>query len=303
MKVIISGASGQFGRSAVEKLMARMPPTNLILVSRTPDKLADFAARGADVRFGDFDQPETLVEAFRGGERLLLISGTRVGKRIPQHQAAIDAAVTAGVPHIVYTSFVGITPENPSVAVVDHRATEEMLRNSGLEWTALRDQHYADAMVINMGQNIVRAGQWLSSTQGGKEALVWREDCVECAVAVLTGEGHENKVYNITGPELLSFRDIATMITEVSGRPIEFIDTDDEGMYAMFDAMGVPREPVDRLSVSGIDWNSDDMVSFEAAIRDGHFAVISSDVEKLTGRKPRSVRQMVEDNADLLRMA
>lgn len=303
MKVIISGASGQFGRSAVEKLMARMPPTNLILVSRTPDKLADFAARGADVRFGDFDQPETLVEAFRGGERLLLISGTRVGKRIPQHQAAIDAAVTAGVLHIVYTSFVGVTPENPSVAVVDHRATEEMLRNSGLEWTALRDQHYADAMVINMGQNIVRAGQWLSSTQGGKEALVWREDCVECAVAVLTGEGHENKVYNITGPELLSFRDIATMITEVSGRPIEFIDTDDEGMYAMFDAMGVPREPVDRLSVSGIDWNSDDMVSFEAAIRDGHFAVISSDVEKLTGRKPRSVRQMVEDNADLLRMA
>lgn len=303
MKVIISGASGQFGRSAVEKLLARMPPTDLILVSRTPDKLADFAARGADVRFGDFDQPDTLVDAFRGGDRLLLISGTRVGKRIPQHKAAIEAAVKAGVAHIVYTSFVGITPENPSVAVVDHRATEEMLRNSGLTWTALRDQHYADAMVINMGQNIVRAGRWLSSTQGGKEALVWREDCVECAVAVLAGEGHENRIYNITGPELLSFRDIARMITEVSGRPIDFVDTDDEGMYAMFDAMGVPREPVDRLSVSGIDWNSDDMVSFEAAIRDGHFAVISNDVETLTGRKPRSVRQMIEDNADLLRTA
>lgn len=303
MRVIISGASGQFGRAAAEKLMARMPAGDLILVSRTPDKLAEFAARGADVRFGDFDQPDTLVDAFRGGDRLLLISGTRVGKRIPQHEAAIDAARKAGVRHVVYTSFVGITPENPSVAVVDHRATEEMLRNSGLQWTALRDQHYADAMVINMGQNIVRAGQWLSSTQGGREALVWREDCVDCAVAVLSSDGHAGKVYNITGPDLLSFRDIAEMITEVSGRPIEFIDTDDLGMYAMFDAMGIPREPVDRLSVSGIDWNSDDMVSFEAAIRDGHFAVISDDVEKLTGRKPRSVRQMVEENADLLRTA
>ncbi|HTN60801.1 MAG TPA: SDR family oxidoreductase [Devosia sp.] len=303
MKLIISGASGQFGRSAVEKLMRRMPAEDLILVTRTTDKLADFEARGAEIRFGDFDQPESLESAFKGGDRLLLISGTRVGKRIPQHKAAIEAAVKAGVPHIVYTSFVGITPENPSVAVIDHRATEQMLRDSGLIWTALRDQHYADAMVINMGQNFVRTGTWLSSTQGGREALVWREDCVECAVAALTGDGHENKVYNITGPELLSFRDIAGMIEEVSGRPIEFTDTDDAGMYAMFDAMGIPREPVDRLSVSGVDWNSDDMVSFEAAIRDGHFAVISDDVEKLTGRKPRSVRQMIEENAELLRNA
>lgn len=167
----------------------------------------------------------------------------------------------------------------------------------------LRDAHYADAMVVAMGPNVVRSGQWLSSTADARETLVWREDCVACAVAVLTGEGHENKIYNITGSELLSFRDIAEMLAEASGRPIDYVKTDDEGMYAMFDAMGIPREPVDDQVVSGISWNSDDMVTFEAAIRGGHLSIISDDVEKLTGRKPRSVRQMIEEFTPMLRAA
>jgi NAD(P)H dehydrogenase (quinone) len=303
VKIIVTGASGNYGSMAVERLLRHVPAEDLILISRTPGKLASFAARGAEIRRGDFDDPASLRAAFAGGERMLLISGTRVGRRIPQHKAAIDAAAAAGVRHIVYTSFVGIAPGNPSEAVADHAATEEMIRASGLAWTMLRDSHYADAMIVNMGPNLIRSGQWLTSTAGGREALVWRDDCIDSAVAVLRGSGHEDKVYNITGPELLSFAEIAAMLGELTGRPVQTVETDDDGMYAMFDAMGIPREPVDDRSVAGIPWNSNDMVSFERAIREGYFAVISEDVERLTGHKPRSVRRMIEDNLAMLKNA
>ena len=303
VKLIITGASGQYGRSAVTKLLERMDASNLILITRTPAKLDEFAALGADVRYGDYDKPESLVSAFQGGDRMLLISGTRVGKRISQHAAAIDAAKVAGVKHIVYTSFIALCKANPSVAVRDHLATESLLRDSGLDWTMLRDAHYADAMIINAGPNFIRSGQWASSSTPGRETLVWRDDCVACAVAVLTGEGHERQVYNITGSELLTLREVCEQLAEVTGRTVNYIDTDDEGMYAIFDAMGIPREPVDDQVVAGISWNSDDMVSFEAAVRGGYFSVISDDVELLLGRPPRSVREMIEANVEMLRNA
>lgn len=303
MTILITGASGQYGRSATDKLIALGLARELVLLTRKPEKLADRAALGCQVRYGDFDDPPSLAAAMRGVDRMLLISGTRVGKRVAQHQTAVDAAAAAGVKHIVYTSVVGITPENPAIVIRDHGPTEEMVKASGRGWTMLRDQHYADAMIVNMGPNYIRAGQWLTSTAGGREALVWREDCVDSAVAVLTGAGHEGKTYNITGPELLNFGDITKLLTEISGHEVKLVETDDAGMYAMFDAMGIPREPVDDQIISGVPWNSNDMVSFEAAIRGGHFAVISNDVELLTGHKARSVRQLIEANAAMLRAA
>jgi len=301
MKIVLTGASGQYGRLAIQLLLEKVDASDLILMSRTPAKLAEFAELGADVRQGDFDDPPSLIEAFKGGDRLLLISGTRVGKRVVQHRAAIEAAEKAGIKHVVYTSFIGLCKANPSVATHDHLATEEMLRSSRLEWTMLRDAHYADAMIINAGPNFVASGHWFSSSAPGRETLVWRDDCVECAVKVLTTDGHERQTYNITGSELLTLREVCETLSEVTGRTIEYGDTDDEGMYAIFDAMGIPREPVDDQVVAGISWNSDDMVSFEAAIRGGYFSIISDDVERLLGRPPRSVREMVEANIDLFR--
>lgn len=304
MKTIITGASGNYGRAAVEGLLAKgVPAEDLILMSRSPAKLQTFAERGCVVRRGDFDDPASLSAAFAGGERMLLISGTRVGKRVPQHRAAIEQAIAAGVGHIVYTSFVGLVEGNPAEACHDHTATEAILRDSGVQWTALRDQHYADSMVLGYAPNALKSGKWVMNTGQGREALVWREDCIASAVGVLTTEGHGNQVYNITGPELLRLQDVAAMVAEATGRDIEYIDVDDEGMYALFDSLGVPRQPVDDLTVAGLAWNSDDMVSFGRAVREGYFAVISDDVEKLTGRRPRSVKQMIDAHAEVLREA
>jgi NAD(P)H dehydrogenase (quinone) len=300
-KIVITGASGQYGRAATDKLIARGRANDLILITRNPAKLADRLSQGCAVRYGDFDKPETLLAAVQGAEKMLLISGTRVGARVIQHKAAIDAATAAGVKHIAYTSFVDISPDNPAIVTIDHRETEELVKASGMAWTMLRDAHYADAMILNAGPGFIASGVWTTSTNGAKEAMVWRDDCVNSAVAVLTGTGHENRAYQITGPNRESFAEVSAMMTEITGRPIALVETDDDGMYAIFDAMGIPREPVDDQSVAGIPWNSDDMVSFERSIREGWLDICTGDVELLTGVKPRSVRQMIEDNAAMLR--
>jgi NAD(P)H dehydrogenase (quinone) len=133
--------------------------------------------------------------------------------------------------------------------------------------------------------------------------MVWRDDCVAAAVAVMTSDGHEGQTYNITGPELQTFEDVTAILAEVTGKPIAYVPVDDEQQYAMFDAMGIPRRPVDDQTVGGLPWNSDDMVTFGQAIREGFLEVCTKDVERLTGRPARSVRQMIEANVDFLRGA
>jgi len=303
-RIVITGASGQYGRSLTDKLIAMGRAADLILITRRPDKLQDREAQGCTVRYGDFDKPETLPIAVQGADRMLLISGTRVGARVVQHKTAINAAATAGVRHIAYTSFIGIDyPANPAEVRHDHIETERLIRASGMAWTMLRDAHYADAMILMAGPGVMASGQWVSNAGEGREAMVWREDCVDCALAVLTGEGHEGQTYNITGPDLQTFGEVTAIMSEVTGVPLAYRAVSDAEQYAMFDAMGVPRRPVDDQSVSGIPWNSDDMVTFGQAIREGFLAIRSDHVERLTGRPARSVLQMIEENVEMLRGA
>lgn len=300
-KIVITGASGQYGTSATDKLIAQGRAEDLVLVTRTPSKLAARAAQGCEVRYGDFDRPETLAAAVADGEKMLLISGTRVGARVAQHRAAIDAAARAGVKHILYTSFIGIdNPDNPAEVRHDHIETERLIRASGMVWTMLRDAHYADAIILALGPNLIQSGEWHCNAAFGREAMVWREDCVDCAVAVLTGTGHEGQIYNITGPELQTFGEVSQLLSDIVGRPVSYSAVDDETQYAIFDAMGIPRQPVDDQYVNGIPWNSDDMVSFGRAIREGFLELCSDDVQRLTGRPARSVRQLIEDHRALL---
>jgi NAD(P)H dehydrogenase (quinone) len=303
MSIVITGASGQFGRMAAEQLLQRVPAREVILVTRRPERLADFAARGVQVRAGDFDRPETLASAFAGAHRMLMISTDSIGnKRLRQHRAAIDAARAAGVKHIVYTSFVGAVPENPCISTSEHVATEKMLRDSGLAWTFLRDSQYTEALVLFVAPGALMSGQWMDATGDGRVALVSREDCAACAAAAAAGEGHENRIYNITGPERVTFREVAAMAAEFGGRPIQHRSVSDEEKLAFFDSLGVPRViEGDEPPAGPIPWPSEEMVSFERAIREGFFDVISDDVERLTGRKPRSLRQVFEQHAAALR--
>jgi len=280
MSIVITGASGQLGRLTAELVLDRMPASEVILTTRRPEALSDLSERGARVRLADFDRPETLAEAFAGGEKLLLISADDLGRRAAQHRAAIEAAREAGVRHVAYTSYLNPVEENPAVITPSHRDTEWALRESGLAWSALRHAFYAEYQVPS-GAQAIATGQLVHNSGDGRIAYVSREDCA-AAAAVLTTEGHEDKAYDITGPEPLSQDDVAALLSEVSGRPVEAVAVDDEAFIQGLSASGMP-EPAAR-----------EIASYGRAIREGYLREASDAVENLTGRPPRSLREVFE---------
>ncbi|HEY8507099.1 MAG TPA: NAD(P)H-binding protein [Steroidobacteraceae bacterium] len=226
-KIIVSGASGQLGTLAVEELLARgVPAKQLILVSRTPEKLEKYAAMGASTRFGDFSKPESLPAAYAGGTRMLLISiGGGAGPRPEAHKRAIDAAKAAGVKHIAYTSWVAISNGDTSGLGTDHAATEEILKQSGVTWTFLRNSIYMEN-TLQQAMKMLAEGRATVPANEIRIGYVTRRDCAAAAAAVLTTHGHENKAYDITGSELIGVREIADAVQAVTGKTIEISTAD-----------------------------------------------------------------------------
>jgi NAD(P)H dehydrogenase (quinone) len=302
MSTVITGASGAFGKMVTELLLQKMPPSELILVTRKPQSLAHLAARGAQVRYGDFDDRQSLVAAFKGGKRMLLISTLDVGeRRRRQHTTAVEAAVGAGIEHIAYTSSVGIHPHSPAFVIADHLYTEELLRRSGAAFTILRDSQYAEVIVTMIAPVALATGKWTTSAGDGRMAFVSKKDCVAVAASVLTTPGHEGAVYEVTGPDLLSFRDAAALASEVTGRPIQYVVVSHEEKQAEFDAAGIPRKYVEgAMHEQSGPWASDEMMSYERALGEGYFAVCSRHVELVTGRPALSLRDVFLAHRDAL---
>jgi NAD(P)H dehydrogenase (quinone) len=302
MTTIVTGATGSFGGMVTEQLLEHLHPAELILTTRNPPALAKLAARGAHVRYADFDKPETLAQAFEDGDRMLLISTLSVGRRATQHRNAIEAAVNAGVKHIAYTSSGGASPTNPAIVIPDHLQTEDALKQSGAAFTILRNALYAEVPATQIAPRALAAGKWLASAAEGQIPFVAKSDCVACATRVLTSAGHEHKTYEITGPDLLSYRDVAKIASEIAHKPITYtVVTDDEMLDSLLKA-GVPRHYHEGLNTPGVGTSSaEDIVSYERGIRGGHFAVKSNDVETLLGRPPISLRQVFEAHTHLLR--
>lgn len=264
-KIIVSGASGNLGELTVRALLdVGVPASRLILVSRTPDELAEFAALGASTRFGDFTKPESLPAAYAGGKRMLLVSigGARLPEPRPVLQKrAIDAAVAAGVQQIAYTSWAAISQGDTAGISTDHVATEQLLKDSGVAWTVLRNSIYMD-LVPDQAREMVESGRAVVPPNDVAMGYITRADCAAAAAAVLATPGHENKVYDITGPELVGVRDIAAAAAAVSGKEIEIV----EGSAAA-GGRGGPA-----LASLGF---------------------VSNDFEMLTGRRPTSVREFL----------
>jgi NAD(P)H dehydrogenase (quinone) len=282
MSIAITGASGQLGRLTAEALLERVAPSEVVLVTRSPDAVSDLAERGAVVRAGDFDDPASLAPAFAGVERLLLISASVIGKRVHQHRAAIDAAVAAGVRSVAYTGGANPSHSNPAAAMRDHGETEEAVRASGLAWTFLRNGIYADSL-LNGASAAVATGRLITNAGEGRTAYVARADCAAAAAAVLTTEGHDGKAYDITSADALNAGDVAALFSELSGRPVEPVYlSDDEWIATMVEHAGMP-EPLAAV-----------IATFGIAARQGYLAAVSTTVAELTGREPASVRAVVE---------
>jgi len=280
MTIAVTGASGQLGRLVADQLLATVDPSEVVLLTRDPSKLAAYAERGATVREADFAKPEALAEALAGVDRMLLISTDIVGARLEGHLAAIDAASRAGVRHVAYTSIPEPTPDNPSGVVPDHAATEDALRASGLAWTMLRNNLYAEMQVDTINQ-AAASGRLFTNTGDGGAAYVTRADCAAVAAAVLTGDGHEGQVYDVTGPAAITAKDFAALAERVAGRPIEVLNVDDEAYRDGLVAAGVPAEFAPLL------------VSFGTSIRLGKLSRVTDVVERVGGRTPTPLADLV----------
>jgi len=291
-KIIVQGASGQLGTLVVDELLTmQIPAESLILVSRTPDKLAKYAALGAATRYGDFTEPESLRQAYSGGTRMLLISmGGGGGRRAELHAGAIDAAIAAGVKHIAYTSYINAEEFTSSVIAPDHRATEQYLRDSGVAWTMLRNSIYMNDLV-NDAEAAVRSGEIVTSAPDTRVGYVMREDCAAAAAAVIAKSGHENRIYDITGPELIGPRDIAAAAAAVSGVTVEYRELSEAEHIAELVAAGQSEQ-----AARGA-------LGFQAELSSPYLQVASTAVEELTGRPPMSLRELLATNGERLRAA
>lgn len=271
--IIVTGASGELGSHVISALLKRgVPARQLILVSRTPEKMQEYVRMGARARYGDFFQPQTLPAAFAGGQRMLLISVAGNVPTFELHKNAIDAAVRAGVKHIAYTSILGADTFNGTLAHF-HLQTERYLKNSGVGWTLLRNGLYADR-IPDRAVLMVTSGHVVVPADERPLAYVTHADLAEAAAVVLTTDGHDGEAYELTGPELIDYVRIAGIASQITGKPIA----------------------VERVAADApLDPTSAPLARREFP------SMVSPAIQQLTGHAPMSVRALLEaDKAKLL---
>lgn len=278
----ITGAGGHLGRRVVEVLLALVPAQRIRALTRRPEKLADLAARGVSVVEADFAKPEALSRTLASVERLLLIStdDLRPGARVALHRQAIEAAQRAGVRYIAYTSAVR-ADQTPVGFMRDHGETEALLRESGLAWTFLRNNLYAETLLMAAPQALQTGVLQLPAGEG-RVAFVAREDCARVAATVLVSPGHEGRIYDVTGPEALSYAEAVAVLSRLSGKPLRYEAVTPEDYRRAMAAAGLPEIVIEA------------MTSMYQGVAQGVFNLVTSVVQEVTGQPPLTLEQALE---------
>ncbi|QQQ80214.1 SDR family oxidoreductase [Saccharothrix sp. 6-C] len=274
--IVVTGATGQLGRLVVQDLLTRVPADQVVAAVRSPEKATDLAERGVHVREADYDRPDTLKAAFKGADKVLLISGSDVGRRVPQHQAVIDAAKEAGVSLLAYTSVLHADTSTVAVAP-EHKATEEAIKAGGLTYSLLRNGWYNENYVPTARQGAA-TGTVIGSARDGRVAAASRADYAAAAAVVLTEDGHADTVYELSGDTAWTMDDLAADISAVAGTPVVYQDLPAEAHAKALTEAGLPEPVVGML------------VSIDASIAAGWLADTTGDLSRLIGRPTTPLR-------------
>ena len=286
--IVLTGATGQLGRAVVQTLLQSMPASQLAVSVRDPAKAGDLMALGVDVRQGDFARPETLDLAFAGADILFLVSSNAAatgGDPLVQHRAAIDAARAAGVRHIVYTSQMAASPTSAFPPALHHAATEAMLAESGLGWTALRHGFYAASAMLLLG-NALSTGL-LEAPEDGRIAWTTHADLAAADAAILAdihagnGARYQGPTPVLTGSMAWDLSELAAIAADLSGTTIVRTTISDAEMEARLAARGVPAGGIGMV------------MGIHRASRAGEFAGTDPLLERLIGRKAIPVRAVI----------
>ncbi|MFE5403137.1 SDR family oxidoreductase [Streptomyces sp. NPDC056580] len=280
--IIVTGATGKLGRRIVERLLERVPADRVGVSVRDPLKARDLADRGVRVRKGSFDDPASLVHAFEKAEQLLLVSLDRTGEEcVTGHRTAVDAALTARVGRILYTSQMGAAHDSRFQACRDHARTEDMLRATGLPWTALRNGFYA-ASALQFLEPARLTGR-IALPADGPVAWTGHDDLADATAAILAEEGRfEGPTPPLTGAAALDFGAVAEMASQATGRPFVRTVVPDDAFREQALERGAPA-PI-----------ADLMLSIFAAARKGEFTAVDSTLAELIGREPATFGTLLE---------
>ncbi|MEL6184113.1 MAG: NAD(P)H-binding protein [Myxococcota bacterium] len=288
-KLLITGASGQFGQRVTHHLLEtlRVPAASLTLLTRDPSRLAAAAARGVEVRTGDLDAPDTLSAPFQGADRVLLISTDAIGRRVQQHRAAIEAAVEGSARHLVYTSMPDPFASKVSFAP-EHAATETAVMESGLPgWTVLRNHWYFENLSMTLPA-LRASGKWFTAAGDGRVADAARDDlALAAANALVRLDGRET--YTLSGPEALSVGDLSSELERVLRTSIDVVPVTAEQLAdGLVTQASMPR-PVAEM-----------FASFDQNTASGAVGTVTGDLERLIGRSPLRFGDWLEQNATAL---
>lgn len=242
--IVVTGANGQLGRLVIEELLKTVPASNVVATVRSPAKAQDLAARGVQVREADYGRPQTLATAFRGADKLLLISSSEIGRRLPQHQAVIDAARAASVGLLAYTSVLRADTSALPVAG-EHRETEGLLKASGVPHVLLRNGWYTENYLMIL-QGVLQHGALIGASGDGRIASAPRSDFAAAAAAVLVADGQAGKVYELAGDSSFTLAELAAEIGRQVGRPIPYQNLPENDYRGALIGAGLP-EPVATL--------------------------------------------------------
>jgi NAD(P)H dehydrogenase (quinone) len=268
--MVVTGATGKLGRLVVEALLETVPAVRIVAAVRSPEKAADLAARGVQVRRADYTRPETLGPALAGAGKLLLVSSSEVGKRAAQHAAVVEAAARAGVGLVAYTSVLR-GEASPLALAAEHVATEALIRKAGLPFVFLRNGWYLENYTENLGP-VLQHGAVLGCAGAGRVAGASRRDFAEAAAAVLTGKGHAGKIYELCGDVAFTMAELAAEVARQAGKPIVYRELPPEQYRAALLGAGLPPPYADLL------------VDSDLGIARGALDVVGGDLRRLIGR-------------------
>lgn len=278
MSIVVTGATGHLGRHVVEGLLEKVPADRITAVVRDREKAADLAARGVTLAVADYNDPQTFDGVFSAGDKVLLISGNEFDKgRVGQHQVVLDAAKAAGVALFAYTS----APGSLTAALADdHRGTEQAILDSGITYALLRNGWYNENYTENLAP-VLQYGAVTQAAGEGRIAPAARADYAAAAVAVLTGEGHENATYELSGDTAWGFAEYAAEVARQSGKEIAYHPVSVEAFTGILTGAGLPG-PLAAV-LAGVD----------ASIEKGELAGTSGDLSRLTGRPTTPIAESI----------
>ncbi len=281
--ILVTGATGQLGSAIVNNLLLQVSPSEIAVLVRDEEKTKELKSKGVQIRIGDYKNPNSLVNAFKDVEKLILISSNDFNDRIGQHKNAIDAAKKAGVKHIIYTSMsmndIETSPLKPFLA--DHYETEDYIKNNGFTYTMMQHSLYLDVLPMFIGEQVLETGVFFPAGEG-RVAYASRTDLAEAIAKVALSDAFDNQNLPMTNVENYSYADVAKTLTELSGKEVAYVSPTPEVFEQTLKGFNLP-EPIIQMSLG-----------FAAGIKNNDFDKTFLNLQTILGRKPQSLKEYLK---------